>query len=79
MITNTGTSTSPRQATWELHVDLTGTVTNNGEIDVSTGTVNVTGNITGTGSIDIFNNAKLEIGGSVSSGEIVNFGATAGR
>ncbi|MGB7603219.1 MAG: hypothetical protein WBM24_23150, partial [Candidatus Sulfotelmatobacter sp.] len=35
--------------------------------------VNVTGNITGTGSIEIFNNAKVEIGGSVSSGQTVNF------
>ena len=40
--------------------------------------VNVTGNITGTGSIEIFNNAKLEIGGSVSSGQTVTFGAPGG-
>jgi hypothetical protein len=36
-------------------------------------TVNVAGNITGTGSIEIFDNAKVEIGGSVSSGQTVTF------
>ena len=41
----------------------------------SVAVVNVTGNITGTGSIEIFNNAKLEIGGSVSSGQTVTFSA----
>ena len=35
--------------------------------------VNVAGNITGTGSIDIFDNATVEIGGSVSSGQTVTF------
>ncbi len=39
----------------------------------SVAVVNVTGNITGTGSIELFDNAKFEIGGSVSSGQIVNF------
>ena len=57
---------------------------NNGLIEAgnpgasSIAVVNVTGNITGTGSIEIFNNAKLEIGGSVSSGQIVTFGAQGG-
>jgi hypothetical protein len=37
--------------------------------------VNVTGNITGIGSIEIFNNAKLQIGGSVSSSQTVTFSA----
>ncbi len=59
-------------------LDLTGTITNNGEIDATTGKVNVTGNITGTGSIDVFDNGTLEIGGSVSSGETVIFGAKGG-
>jgi hypothetical protein len=59
-------------------------VLNNGLIEAgnaggsSVAVVNVTGNITGTGSIEIFNNAKLEIGGSVSSGQIVTFGAQGG-
>jgi hypothetical protein len=58
-------------------------VLNNGLIEAgnaggSFAVVNVTGNITGTGSIEIFNNAKLEIGGSVSSGQIVTFGAQGG-
>ena len=39
----------------------------------SVAVVDITGNITGTGSIEIFNNAKLEIGGSVSSGQTVTF------
>ena len=39
----------------------------------SVAVVNVTGNITGTGSIELFNKAEFEIGGSVSSGQIVNF------
>jgi hypothetical protein len=54
-------------------------VLNNGLIEsgsavgTSVAVVNVAGNITGTGSIDIFDNAKLEIGGSVSSGQTVIF------
>jgi hypothetical protein len=40
--------------------------------------VDVTGNITGTGSIEIFNNSTIEIGGSVSSGQTVTFGAPGG-
>jgi hypothetical protein len=56
-------------------LDLTGTITNNGEIDATTTKVNIAGNITGTGSIEIFNHAKLEIGGSVSSGQTVTFSA----
>jgi hypothetical protein len=59
-------------------------VLNNGLIEAgnaggsSIAMVNVTGNITGTGLIEIFNNAKLEIGGSVSSGQTVTFGAQGG-
>ncbi len=61
-------------------------VLNNGVIEAyssvgsSIGVV-VTGNITnitGTGSIELFNSAKLEIGGSVSSGQTVTFGAQGG-
>jgi hypothetical protein len=40
--------------------------------------VDVTGNISGTGSIDIFNNSTVEIGGSVSQGQTVTFGAPGG-
>ena len=44
--------------------------------------VDITGNITNssgvTGSIEIFSNSTLEIGGSVSSGETVTFGAPGG-
>jgi fibronectin-binding autotransporter adhesin len=54
-------------------------VLNNGLIQAgdlggtSTAVVNVAGNISGTGSIDIFDNAQVEIGGSVSSGQTVTF------
>jgi hypothetical protein len=54
-------------------------VLNNGLIEsgntggTSVAVVNVAGNITGTGSIDIFDNATVEIGGSVSSGQTVTF------
>ena len=54
-------------------------VLNNGLIEAGSvvGTaiaeVTVAGNITGTGSIDIFESAKVEIGGSVSSGQTVTF------
>jgi hypothetical protein len=40
--------------------------------------ITITGGITGTGSIEIFDNSKLEIGGSVSSGQTVTFGAPGG-
>ena len=40
--------------------------------------MDVTGNITGTGSIEIFSNSTIEIGGSVSSGQTVTFGAPGG-
>ena len=59
-------------------------VLNNGLIQsgnpggVSSASVDVTGNITGTGSIEIFNNATVEIGGSVSQGQTVTFGAPGG-
>jgi hypothetical protein len=54
-------------------------VLNNGLIQsgvtggTSVAVVNVAGDITGTGSIDIFDNAQVEIGGSVSSGQTVTF------
>jgi len=54
-------------------------VLNNGLIEsgntggTSAAVVNVAGNMTGTGSIDIFDNATVEIGGSVSSGQTVTF------
>jgi hypothetical protein len=41
--------------------------------------VDITGNITGTGSIEIFNNAKLEIGGTVSAGQTVNLEVSSGH
>jgi FecR protein len=47
--------------------------------DTSIAVVNVVGNITGTGSIEIFDNAKVEIGGSVSSGQTVTFEAANGH
>jgi fibronectin-binding autotransporter adhesin len=54
-------------------------VLNNGLIQsgviggTSVAVVNVAGDITGTGSIDIFDNAQVEIGGSVSAGQTVTF------
>jgi len=54
-------------------------VLNNGLIEsgdtggAATAVVNVAGSISGTGSIEIFDNAKVEIGGSVSSGQTVTF------
>ena len=59
-------------------------VLNNGLIESGTpgaqssAYVDVTGNISGTGSIEIFNNSTVEIGGSVTSGQTVTFGAPGG-
>jgi FecR protein len=55
-----------------------GTVTDNGKI-FAIATVNITGNITGTGAIEIFNNAQIEIGGSVASTETVFFDGVQGE
>ncbi len=59
-------------------------VLNNGLIQAgetgsfSTAVLNITGSVTGTGSIDLFNNAMLQIGGSVSSGQTASFGVSGG-
>jgi hypothetical protein len=50
-----------------------GLIESGSTVGTSIAVVNVAGNITGTGSIDIFDNAKVEIGGSVSSGQTVIF------
>jgi fibronectin-binding autotransporter adhesin len=41
--------------------------------------VDITGSVSGSGSINIFNNSTLEIGGSVSSGQVVTFGTPGGQ
>ncbi len=40
--------------------------------------VSIAGGITGSGSIDIFDNGKVEVGGSVSSGQTVTFESSGG-
>ena len=40
--------------------------------------VSIAGDITGSGSIDIFDNGKVEVGGSVSSGQTVTFESSGG-
>jgi FecR protein len=76
-VTNDSSGVLEASAGHTLQID--DNVLNNGLIEsgsavgISIAVVNVAGNITGTGSIDIFDNAKLEIGGSVSSGQTVTF------
>ena len=76
-VTNDSAGVLEASAGHTLQID--DNVLNNGLIEsgnavgTSIAMVNVAGNITGTGSIDIFDNAKLEIGGSVSSGQTVTF------
>jgi hypothetical protein len=82
-VTNDGAGVLEASSGHTLQVD--DNVLNNGLIQsgdadgTATAVVNVAGNITGTGSIDIFTNAKVEIGGSVSSGQTVTFEASNGR
>ena len=76
-VTNNSEGVLEASAGHTLQID--DNVLNNGLIEsgntggTSTAVVNVAGNITGTGSIEIFENAKVEIGGSVSSGQTVTF------
>lgn len=76
-VTNDSTGILEASAGHTLQID--DDVLNSGLIEsgnaggASVAVVNVAGNITGTGSIDIFDNATVEIGGSVSSGQTVTF------
>src|SRR6516165_3521454 len=71
LVTNNAGGVLEATAGHTLQID--GNVENDGFIQAgdaggcSVAVVDITGSITGTGSIEIFNNAKLEIGGSVSS------------
>jgi hypothetical protein len=79
LVTNNAGGILEASAGHTLQID--DNVLNNGLIQAgnlgsnSAALVDITGNITGTGSIELFNNAKLEIGGTVSSGQTVTFGA----
>jgi hypothetical protein len=81
-VTNDGTGVLKASAGHVLQID--DDVLNNGVIEAgdlggsAIGVVNVAGSITGTGSIDIFANGKVEIGGSVSSGQTVIFESSGG-
>ena len=76
-VTNDSTGVLEASPGHALQID--DNVLNNGLIQAgdpsgtSTAIVNVAGNISGTGSIDIFDNALVEVGGSVSSGQTVTF------
>ena len=75
----TNDSTGVLEASPGHVLQINDNVLNNGLIQAgdpsgtSTAVVNVAGNISGTGSIEIFDNAQVEIGGSVSSGQTVTF------
>jgi len=79
LVTNNAGGILEASAGHTLQID--DNVLNNGLIQAgnpgsnSAALMDITGNITGTGSIELFNNAKLEIGGTVSSGQTVTFGA----
>jgi hypothetical protein len=82
LVTNTSTGVLEAAPGHTLQID--DNVQNDGLIQAgssgsnSAAVVHVTGNITGTGSIDLFNHATVEIGGSVSSGQTVNFESAGG-
>jgi len=82
LVTNNAGGVLEATAGHTLQID--GNVENDGLIQAgdaggcSVAVVDITGSITGTGSIEIFNNAKLEIGGSVSSCQTVTFAAAGG-
>jgi fibronectin-binding autotransporter adhesin len=82
-VTNDGAGVLEASSGHTLQVDdniLNNGLIQSGDADgTSTAVVNIAGNITGTGSIDIFTNAKVEIGGSVSSGQTVTFEASNGH
>ena len=81
-VTNDSTGVLEASPGHELQID--DNVLNNGLIQAgdpsgtSTAIVNVAGNISGTGSIEIFDNAQVEIGGSVSAGQTVTFEVASG-
>ncbi len=66
-------------------VDITGNVENDGIIQAGsttshsassvgvTASIDISGNVTGTGSIELYDNATVEIGGTVSKGQAVIF------
>jgi hypothetical protein len=81
-VTNDSTGILEASSGHVLQID--DNVLNNGLIEsgepcgTSPAVVNIAGNVDGTGAIDIFANAKVEIGGSVSSGQTVAFEVSSG-